>query len=186
MLDKKKQGKTDELRFFGNNQTGEGEWGKDNYQQLFDAVSENPAAAGEVMDHNYDFVQGSLYNTGPWKVDEPKGRGKAFFNMVNAATVTLKQTNPSLAEKNTGRILFDNYQNRKGKDGKGHPIKGTQALYEHPHRILERPRTRRHLSGGQLALGKRHQGQGRGEVREDHQVEPSGLHEGAGLRAPRA
>ncbi|MCX4665236.1 hypothetical protein OG453_00860 [Streptomyces sp. NBC_01381] len=129
VLDKKKQGKTDELRFFGNNQTGEGEWGKDNYQQLFDAVSENPAAAGEAMDHNYDFVQHSLYPTGPWKVDEPKERGKAFFNMVNAATVTLKQTNPSLAEKNTARILFDNYQNRKGKDGLGHPIEGTQALY---------------------------------------------------------
>lgn len=130
VLDKKKQGKVDELRFFGNSSMGEGEWAKDNYQQLFDAVSENPAASGEVMDHNYDFVQHSLYDTGPWKVDEPKERGKAFFNMVNAATVTLKQTNPSLAEKNTGRLLFDNYQHRNGKDTKGmHPIEGTQALY---------------------------------------------------------
>jgi hypothetical protein len=75
-------------------------------------------------------VQHSFYHTGPWQVDEPKGRGKAFFDMVNAGTVMLKDANPSLAEKNTARILFDNYQHRNGEDTKGmHPIDGTQALY---------------------------------------------------------
>ncbi|MFE6403256.1 hypothetical protein [Streptomyces alboflavus] len=127
---KEKQGKTDERQWFGKGGMGEGEWGKDNYQQLFDAISYNPEAAGEFVDHNYEFVQKSFYRTGPWRVDEPKGRGEAFFGMVNAGTVTLKQSNPSLAQKNTARILFDNYQHRNGKDTKGmHPIDGTQALY---------------------------------------------------------
>ncbi|WP_244164758.1 hypothetical protein [Streptomyces silaceus] len=130
VFQKGKQGETDELRFFGNGGMGEGEWGKDNYQQLFDAISYSPDASGEFVDHNYDFVQKSFYHTGPWQVDEPKDRGKAFFGMVNAGTVTLKERNPSLAEKNTARILFDNYQHRNGKDTKGmHPIDGTQALY---------------------------------------------------------
>ncbi|WP_030792432.1 hypothetical protein [Streptomyces sp. NRRL S-920] len=131
VLQKDKQGKTDELQFFGKGGgLGEGEWGKDGYQQLFDAISYNPQASGEFVDHNYDFVQKSFYHTGPWQVDEPKDRGEAFFDMVNAGTVTLKESNPSLAEKNTARILFDNYQHRNGKDTKGmHPIDGTQALY---------------------------------------------------------
>ncbi|MFD9861978.1 hypothetical protein [Streptomyces alboflavus] len=131
VFQKGKQGDTDELRFFGKGGgLGEGEWGKDGYQQLFNAISHNNQASGEFVDSNYDFVQKSFYRTGPWKVDEPQERGKAFFEMVNAGTVSLKNENPSLAQKNTARILFDNYQNRNGKDTKGmHPISGTQALY---------------------------------------------------------
>ncbi|WP_369211617.1 hypothetical protein [Streptomyces flavofungini] len=130
VFQKDKQGKTNELQFFGGNGLGEGEWGKDNYGQLFDAISYNAEASGEFVDHNYDFVQKSFYHTGPWQVDEPKERGKAFFDMVNAGTVTLKDKNPALAQKNTARILFDNYQHHNGKDtSKLHPIDGTQALY---------------------------------------------------------
>ncbi|WJV46915.1 hypothetical protein [Streptomyces flavofungini] len=131
VFQKDKQGEGDELRFFGKGGgLGEGEWGKDGYQQLFAAISRNNEASGEVVDHNYDFVQKSFYQTGPWQVDEPKERGKAFFDMVNAGTVSLKKENPTLAQKNTARILFDNYHHRNGKDTKGmHPIAGTQALY---------------------------------------------------------
>ncbi|MFD5701363.1 hypothetical protein [Streptomyces lasiicapitis] len=131
VFQKDNQGKTDELQFFGKGGgLGEGEWGKDGYQQLFSAISHNNEASGEFVDHNYDFVQKSFYRTGPWQVDEPKDRGKAFFDMVNAGTVSLKEENPALAQKNTARILFDNYHHRNGKDTKGmHPIAGTQALY---------------------------------------------------------
>lgn len=126
----KKDTKTDETRFFGNGGLGEGEWSKDNYAQLFDAIAQNPEASGEWFDHNNDFALKALYPTGPWKVDEPKERGKAFFGLLNAGTVELKAKNPSLAEKNTARILFDNYQHRNGSDTRGlHPIDGTQALY---------------------------------------------------------
>ncbi|MFC8421832.1 hypothetical protein ACFUN7_13270 [Streptomyces sp. NPDC057236] len=126
----KKDTKTNETRFFGNGGLGEGEWGKDSYQQLFSAIGDNPEAAGEWFDHNNEFALKALYSTGPWKVDEPKERGKAFFELLNAATVELKQENPSLAEKNTAHILFDNYQHRTGSDTKSlHPIGGTQALY---------------------------------------------------------
>ncbi|WP_063802771.1 hypothetical protein [Streptomyces sp. NRRL S-1521] len=129
VFQKGKQGDTNELQFFGGG-LGEGEWGKDNYAQLFDAISHNAEASGEFVDHNYDFVQKSFYHTGPWQVDEPKERGKAFFAAVNAGTVTLKGKNPVLAQKNTARILFDNYQHHNGKDTrKLHPIDGTQALY---------------------------------------------------------
>ncbi|MFF9240969.1 hypothetical protein ACF1AL_19280 [Streptomyces sp. NPDC014801] len=126
----KKDAKTNETRFFGNGGLGEGEWGKDNYQQLFSAIAANTEAAGEWFDHNSDFALKALYPTGPWKVDEPKDRGKAFFDLLNSATVKLKEENPSLAEKNTARVLFDNYQHRMGKDTAGlHPISGTQSLY---------------------------------------------------------
>ncbi|MER5222152.1 hypothetical protein [Streptomyces flaveus] len=125
-----KDTKTNETRFFGNSGLGEGEWGKDNYAQLFDAIAQNPEASGEWFDHNNEFALKALYPTGPWKVDEPKERGEAFFALLNAGTVELKSENPSLAEKNTARILFDNYQHRNGSDTKGlHPIDGTQALY---------------------------------------------------------
>ncbi|MDT0475402.1 hypothetical protein RM863_25065 [Streptomyces sp. DSM 41014] len=125
-----KDTKTDETRFLGNGGLGEGEWGKDSYQQLFAAIAKDPQASGEWFDHNSESALTFLYPTGPWKVDEPRDRGKAYFDLLNAATVELRQTNPSLAEKNTAQILFDNYQKRKGSDTKGiHPITGTQALY---------------------------------------------------------
>jgi hypothetical protein len=126
----KKDTKTDETRFFGNSGMGEGEWGKDKYTQLFDAISKNPEASGEWFDHNNDFALNAIYPTGPWKLDEPKERGKAFFELLNSGTVALKRWNPALAERNTARILFDNYQHRNGSDTKGlHPIDGTQAFY---------------------------------------------------------
>ncbi|SNX63205.1 hypothetical protein SAMN06272735_5007 [Streptomyces sp. TLI_55] len=125
-----KDAKSSETRFFGNGGLGEGEWAKDNYQQLFSAIANNPEAAGEWFDHNNEAALKMLYPTGPWKVAEPKERGKAFFELLNAATVEVKQTNPSLAEKNTARVLFGNYQHRNGSDTKGlHPVAGTQALY---------------------------------------------------------
>ncbi|MFJ2260048.1 hypothetical protein ACIOKD_17170 [Streptomyces sp. NPDC087844] len=126
----KKNTKDDETRFFGSNGMGEGEWSKDNYAQLFGAISQNPEASGEWFDHNSEFALKALYPTGPWKVDEPKERGKAFFELLNSGSVALKRWNPALAEKNTARILFDNYQHRNGSDTKGmHPIEGTQAFY---------------------------------------------------------
>lgn len=42
----KKDTKTNETRFFGNGGLGEGEWGKDSYQELFSAIGDNPEAAG--------------------------------------------------------------------------------------------------------------------------------------------
>ncbi|MEU6027452.1 hypothetical protein ABZ825_10560 [Streptomyces tauricus] len=118
-----------ESRYFGPG-IGEGEWGKDNYQQLFTAISHDTQASGEWLDHNSEFATKTLYPTGPWKIDEPKGRGKAFFDVLNAGTVQLKEQNPSLAEKNTARILFENYQHMQGSDTKGlRPVEGTQALY---------------------------------------------------------
>ncbi|QEV19541.1 hypothetical protein [Streptomyces alboniger] len=125
----KKDNKTNETQFFDGG-LGEGEWGKDGYSQLFAAIAHNPEASGEFMDQHHDFVQSSLYPAGPWQVDEPKERGEAFFDLLNAGTVKLKKQNPFLAEKNTARILFDNYQHRNGKGTKGqHPIDGTQAFY---------------------------------------------------------
>ncbi|MGX1542316.1 hypothetical protein [Streptomyces adustus] len=125
-----KDSKTSETRFFGTGGLGEGEWGKDNYQQLFSSIARNPEASGEWFDHNDEFALNALYPTGPWKVDEPKGRGKAFFDLLNSATVGLQKGNPVLAERNTARVLFDNYQHRNGSDTSGlHPIAGTQSLY---------------------------------------------------------
>ncbi|MFJ9427156.1 hypothetical protein [Streptomyces sp. NPDC101249] len=125
-----RDGATDETRFFGNGGLGEGEWGKDNYQQLYAALAKDPQASGEWFDHNSEIALKSLYPNGPWRVDEPKGRGEAYLDLLNAATVDLHQTDPALAEKNTARMLFDNYQHRKGSDTVGiHPIDGTQALY---------------------------------------------------------
>ncbi|MER5598523.1 hypothetical protein [Streptomyces sp. NPDC002265] len=125
-----KDSKINETRFFGSGGLGEGEWSKDNYEQLFSAIAKNPEASGEWFDHNSDFATNAFYPTGPWSVREPKGRCKAFFDLINSATVELKQGNPSLAERNTARILFENYQHKNGSDTAGlHPIPGTQALY---------------------------------------------------------
>ncbi|MFJ8938003.1 hypothetical protein ACIRL0_20150 [Streptomyces sp. NPDC102365] len=124
-----KDAKTNENQFLGNSGIGEGEWGKDGYEQLFDAISRNSEASGEWMDHNADGVQSMLYTTGPWKVDEPKERGVAFLNILQAGSVTLRKGNPALAEKNAARLIYENYQHSKG-DMKGvHPIDGTSALY---------------------------------------------------------
>ncbi|WP_328938321.1 hypothetical protein OG288_24530 [Streptomyces tauricus] len=108
---------------------GEGEWGKDQYAQLFEAVSRNPAASGEWMDHNSEAVQSMLYPMGPWKVDEPESRGVAFLDVLNAGTVTLRKENPSLADKNAARLIYENYEHRKGELKGIRPIEGTAGLY---------------------------------------------------------
>ncbi|WP_431034315.1 hypothetical protein ACQYWQ_11725 [Streptomyces sp. P6-2-1] len=128
VLDTKVRNHASEVEWMGQSGLMAGEWGKDAYTQLFTAIGGNSAAAGEWMDHNADWVDHSLYHTGPWSVDHPKERGEAFLKLLTGATVTLHDENPRLAEKNTAFLLFQNAQHRKDMPGV-HPIDGAAQLY---------------------------------------------------------
>lgn len=122
--------RTNENQFMGPGGMGAGAWSKDHYAQLFEALAKNPDVSATWFDHNYDDVQKMLYPAGPWRLDEPQSRADAFFKVATAATVTERDSDPALAEKNTARLLNDNYLHMKNPDNANwHPIKGTQQLY---------------------------------------------------------
>ncbi|WKX70968.1 hypothetical protein [Streptomyces sp. XD-27] len=121
-----KDRRTDENRWMEGDSNAPGEWSKDGYTQLLDAISKNPEAAGEWTDHNHEVVQHGLYNTGEnW----PSQREKAFFSVLSAGSVTLKRAHPRLAEKNAAWLIYENYKHRKGSLKGLHPIDGTGELY---------------------------------------------------------
>lgn len=121
--------KTNEQQWMG----GSGDknaWTADHYTQLFEAISQNPEASGEWMDHNHDDMQIILYPHGPWDLDNPKSRAAAFVKLAHAGTIDLRLTNEPLAEKNTARLLYDNYMHAKNPDtAKLHPVAGIDGLY---------------------------------------------------------
>ncbi|EGJ75052.1 hypothetical protein STTU_2262 [Streptomyces sp. Tu6071] len=129
VVDSKGKNHTSEVEWMGQSGLNAGEWGKDAYTQLFSAIGADHQASGEWMDHNRDWVNTSLYHTGPWQVDQPKERGQAFLKLLNGATVSLRDENPRLAEKNTAFLLYENAQHRKGDLKSVHPIDGTAQLY---------------------------------------------------------
>ncbi|NJA55701.1 hypothetical protein [Streptomyces sp. NEAU-H3] len=129
VVDSKGKNHTSEVEWMGQSGLNAGEWGKDAYTQLFSAIGADNQASGEWMDHNRDWVNTSLYHTGPWQVDQPKERGQAFLKLLNGATVSLRDENPRLAEKNTAFLLYENAQHRKGDLKSVHPIDGTAQLY---------------------------------------------------------
>lgn len=106
-----------------------GPWGSDHYTQLFDAISKNPEASGEWMDHNYDAVQIIIYPHGPWNLDEPKERAAAFMKLMHSATIDLRTTNEPLAEKLVGHLMLDNYAHQNGDAKSIHPVEGVDYLY---------------------------------------------------------
>ncbi|MGE9695184.1 hypothetical protein ACQKFA_15585 [Streptomyces sp. CH6] len=128
VLDTKVKTHASEVEWMGQSGLMAGEWGKDAYTQLFTAIGADAAASGEWMDHNAEWVDRSLYNTGPWSVDHPKERGEAFLKLLTSATVSLRTDNPRLAEKNTAFLLFQNAQHREDMPGV-HPIDGAAQLY---------------------------------------------------------
>ncbi|MDT0417611.1 hypothetical protein RM574_19180 [Streptomyces sp. DSM 41982] len=130
VFDSKNGKNASETQWMGKNSgMSAGEWGKDSYAQLFQAIANNDEASGEWTDHNFDFVEKALYPAGPWRVDEPKERGEAFLSVLNAGAVKLHDTNPRLAEKNVAHLLFANHKHATG-DMKGvAAIDGTSALF---------------------------------------------------------
>ncbi|WP_328465104.1 hypothetical protein [Streptomyces sp. NBC_00448] len=106
-----------------------GVFGDDHYTQLFNAISKNPEASGEWMDHNYDTMQTIIYPHGPWDLGQPPARAKAFADMMSAGTIDLKTTNRPLAEKLTGRIMMDNYRHQNGDSSKIHPYDPIDVYY---------------------------------------------------------
>jgi hypothetical protein len=109
---------------------GNGPWGKDHYGQLFDAISNNPEASGEFVDHNYDTIQSFIYPGTTFQLDQPKSRAASFMKILHASTITLRATNEPLAEKLTAHLMSDNYQHTQSDDTKSiHPVDGMDAFY---------------------------------------------------------
>ncbi|MDF9815110.1 hypothetical protein [Streptomyces sp. SPB162] len=106
--------------------------GSDHYTQLFDALAKSPEAAGEWFDQNHDAIQKMIYKTSGrgFRLNETKSRAESFFKVAHVATIELRTTNETLAEKNTARLLLDNYLHTQGaKTQDSHPIFGTDRLY---------------------------------------------------------
>ncbi|WP_406154434.1 hypothetical protein OG217_24315 [Streptomyces sp. NBC_01023] len=122
--------KTDNYLWMNGTGSGQGPWNSDHYAQLFTALSKNPEAAGEWMDHNPKVVDVGLYPGGITENDSSPERAKEFVKVLRAGTIGIGKTDPALAEKNTAMLVVNNFHHQMDDKLKGiHALPGAQVLY---------------------------------------------------------
>ncbi|WP_328538463.1 hypothetical protein [Streptomyces sp. NBC_00344] len=122
----REKSRTHENQFM--NGSEHGPWNDDHFSQLFTALSKNPSAAGEWMEHNPKIVDAGIY-PGGIAHSNPE-REKAFFKVLQAGTIGLGKTDHALAEKNTAMLVINNFHHQKDDNLKGlHALPGAQVLY---------------------------------------------------------